>query len=86
MKDLESKLAEKDAMIRVLQKHTYDKDKSSSNGIGSYPPAHSTHSTTSADLTGTSELGKLYFQINLVTNFTMKGMHSFVISCSNILS
>ncbi|VEN41556.1 unnamed protein product, partial [Callosobruchus maculatus] len=26
LKDLESKLAEKDAMIRVLQKHTYDKD------------------------------------------------------------
>ncbi|KAL1506524.1 hypothetical protein ABEB36_005871 [Hypothenemus hampei] len=26
VKDLESKLAEKDAMIKVLQKHTYDKD------------------------------------------------------------
>ncbi|CAG2060738.1 unnamed protein product, partial [Timema podura] len=34
-KELESKLAEKDAMIRVLQKHTYDKDVSSSSS--SYP-------------------------------------------------
>lgn len=63
MKDLESKLAERDAMIRVLQKHTYDKaDSSSSNGVGSYPAAHSSHSSTSADhhsaLTSTPELGK----------------------------
>ena len=61
MKDLESKLAERDAMIRVLQKHTYDKDSSSSSGVGSYPAAHSSHSSTSADhtgLTGTPELGK----------------------------
>lgn len=61
MKDLESKLAERDAMIRVLQKHTYDKDSSSSSGVGSYPAAHSTHSSTSADhhtvLTSTPELG-----------------------------
>ncbi|KAG7206574.1 hypothetical protein KM043_000259 [Ampulex compressa] len=60
MKDLESKLAERDAMIRVLQKHTYDKDSSSSSGVGSYPAAHSSHSSTSADhhtpLTGTPEL------------------------------
>ncbi|XP_014216807.1 uncharacterized protein PFB0145c-like [Copidosoma floridanum] len=60
MKDLESKLAERDAMIRVLQKHTYDKDNSSSSGVGSYPAAHSTHSSTSADhhsaLTSTPEL------------------------------
>ncbi|XP_066581156.1 angiomotin-like 2a isoform X2 [Prorops nasuta] len=47
MKDLESKLAERDAMIRVLQKHTYDKDSSSSSGVGSYPAAHSTHSMSS---------------------------------------
>lgn len=62
MKDLESKLAERDAMIRVLQKHTYDKDNSSSSGVGSYPAAHSSHSSTSADhhtaLTSTPELGK----------------------------
>lgn len=63
MKDLESKLAERDAMIRVLQKHTYDKaDSSSSSGVGSYPAAHSSHSSTSADhhtaLTSTPELGK----------------------------
>lgn len=62
MKDLESKLAERDAMIRVLQKHTYDKDSSCSSGVGSYPAAHSSHSSTSADhhtaLTSTSELGK----------------------------
>ncbi|KAL7289828.1 hypothetical protein TKK_0016227 [Trichogramma kaykai] len=57
MKDLESKLAERDAMIRVLQKHTYDKESSASS---SYPPAHSSHSSTSADhhtaLTSTPEL------------------------------
>lgn len=63
MKDLESKLAERDAMIRVLQKHTYDKaDSSSSSGVGSYPAVHSSHSSTSADhhttLTSTPELGK----------------------------
>lgn len=60
MKDLESKLAERDAMIRVLQKHTYDKESSSSSGVGSYPPVHSTHSSTSVDhngLTNTPELG-----------------------------
>ncbi|XP_033231419.1 angiomotin-like protein 1 [Belonocnema kinseyi] len=60
MKDLESKLAERDAMIRVLQKHTYDKDSSCSSGVGSYPAAHSSHSSTSADhhtvLTSTPEL------------------------------
>lgn len=64
MKDLESKLAERDAMIRVLQKHTYDKDSSSSSGVGSYPAAHSSHSSTSADhhtaLTSTPELGKKF--------------------------
>lgn len=62
MKDLESKLAERDAMIRVLQKHTYDKDSSSSSGVGSYPAAHSSHSSTSAEhhtaLASTPELGK----------------------------
>ena len=61
MKDLESKLAERDAMIRVLQKHTYDKDSTTSSGVGSYQPAHSSHSSTSTDhhttLTSTSELG-----------------------------
>lgn len=61
MKDLESKLAEKEAMIRVLQKHTYDKDSSTSSGVSSYPAAHSSHSSTSADhhtaLTSTPELG-----------------------------
>ncbi|KAK0164179.1 hypothetical protein PV328_002837 [Microctonus aethiopoides] len=59
MKDLESKLAERDAMIRVLQKHTYDKETSSSSGVCSYPAGHSSHSSTSADhtgLTGTPEL------------------------------
>lgn len=64
MKDLESKLAERDAMIRVLQKHTYDKDSSSSSGVGSYPAAHSSHSSTSADhhtaLTSTPELGTIF--------------------------
>ena len=73
MKDLESKLAERDAMIRVLQKHTYDKESSSSSGVGSYPAAHSSHSSTSADhhtaLTSTPELGKFIsskFMLSLV--------------------
>ncbi|CAH0552560.1 unnamed protein product [Brassicogethes aeneus] len=44
MKDLESKLAEKDAMIRVLQKHTYDKDVSM---LGRSP-----HHTPHASLAG----------------------------------
>ncbi|XP_030749777.1 angiomotin-like protein 1 isoform X2 [Sitophilus oryzae] len=45
VKDLESKLAEKDAMIRVLQKHTYDKDVSM---LGRSP-----HHTPHASLAGT---------------------------------
>lgn len=73
MKDLESKLAERDAMIRVLQKHTYDKaDSSSSSGVGSYPAAHSSHSSTSADhhtaLTSTPELGKKKLRIKYNLN------------------
>jgi len=71
LKDLESKLAEKDAMIRVLQKHTYDKaDSSSSSGVGSYPAAHSSHSSTSVDhhtaLTSTPELGKEVCDFNTI--------------------
>nr|CAD7259649.1 unnamed protein product [Timema shepardi] len=52
-KELESKLAEKDAMIRVLQKHTYDKDVSSSSS--SYPSmlGRSPHPS----LHGNSDLG-----------------------------
>lgn len=40
LKDLESKLAERDAMIRVLQKHTYDKDVTSMLGRS---PHHTPH-------------------------------------------
>ncbi|XP_044262243.1 LOW QUALITY PROTEIN: angiomotin-like protein 2 [Tribolium madens] len=40
VKDLESKLAERDAMIKVLQKHTYDKDVSSMLGRS---PHHTPH-------------------------------------------
>lgn len=72
MKDLESKLAERDAMIRVLQKHTYDKETSSSSGVCSYPAGHSSHSSTSADhtgLTGTPELGNISFYFILITEF-----------------
>ncbi|KAJ8968920.1 hypothetical protein NQ314_002011 [Rhamnusium bicolor] len=48
LKDLESKLAEKDAMIRVLQKHTYDKDVSSMLGRS---PHHTPHpSLAGADI------------------------------------
>ncbi|KAK9884581.1 hypothetical protein WA026_007423 [Henosepilachna vigintioctopunctata] len=42
LKNLESKLAEKDAMIRVLQKHTYDKDVSSMLGRS---PHHTPHNS-----------------------------------------
>ncbi|XP_049821497.1 angiomotin-like protein 1 isoform X2 [Aethina tumida] len=42
VKDLESKLAEKDAMIKVLQKHTYDKDVSSMLGRS---PHHTPHAS-----------------------------------------
>nr|CAD7400256.1 unnamed protein product [Timema cristinae] len=52
-KELESKLAEKDAMIRVLQKHTYDKDVSSSSS--SYPSMLSRSPHPS--LHGNSDLG-----------------------------
>ncbi|XP_076250098.1 uncharacterized protein LOC143189963 isoform X2 [Rhynchophorus ferrugineus] len=45
VKDLESKLAEKDAMIKVLHKHTYDKDVSM---LGRSP-----HHTPHASLAGT---------------------------------
>lgn len=48
LKDLESKLAERDAMIRVLQKHTYDKDVSS---MLSRSPHHTPHQSI-----GSSEL------------------------------
>lgn len=48
LKNLESKLAEKDAMIRVLQKHTYDKDVSSMLGRS---PHHTPHgSLAGADI------------------------------------
>ncbi|XP_072401142.1 uncharacterized protein [Diabrotica undecimpunctata] len=40
VKDLESKLAEKDAMIRVLQKHTYEKDMTSMLGRSSHHTPH----------------------------------------------
>lgn len=48
VKDLESKLAERDAMIKVLQKHTYDKDVSSMLGRS---PHHTPHpSLAGADI------------------------------------
>lgn len=40
VKDLESKLAERDAMIKVLQKHTYEKDVSNMLGRS---PHHTPH-------------------------------------------
>lgn len=55
VKDLESKLAERDAMIRVLQKHTYDKDVSTSS---SYPSmlGRSPHHTPHPSLHGNPDL------------------------------
>ncbi|KAF5290890.1 hypothetical protein FQA39_LY14570 [Lamprigera yunnana] len=48
LKDMESKLAERDAMIKVLQKHTYDKDVSSMLGRS---PHHTPHpSLAGADI------------------------------------
>lgn len=49
LKDLESKLAEKDAMIRVLQKHTYDKDVSSMLGCSPHHTPHGSLSGTDID-------------------------------------
>ncbi|XP_054266143.1 uncharacterized protein LOC128988665 [Macrosteles quadrilineatus] len=57
MKELESKLAEKDAMIRVLQKkHTYDKEVSSS-----YPSISLSHHTpqTSLNPLNSQDLGQV---------------------------
>lgn len=66
MKELESKLAEKDAMIRVLQKkHTYDKEVSSS-----YPSISLSHHTPHPSL-NTSNL-------NNVLNSQDLGMYKFV--------
>lgn len=55
MKDLESKLAERDAMIRVLQKHTYEKDVSSSSYQSML--GRSPHHTPHPSLRGNSDLG-----------------------------
>lgn len=81
MKDLESKLAERDAMIRVLQKHTYDKE-SSSSGVGGYQAAHSTHSSTSADhhtaLTSTPELGESFDTIDISCTVKTRGLGPLV--------
>lgn len=55
MKDLESKLAERDAMIKVLNKHTYEKDVSTSS---SYPSmlGRSPHHTPHPSLHGSPDL------------------------------
>lgn len=53
IKDLESKLAERDAMIRVLQKHTYDKDVSSFPSMLGRSPHHTPHPS----LHGNTDLG-----------------------------
>ncbi|KAL3278120.1 hypothetical protein HHI36_013465 [Cryptolaemus montrouzieri] len=49
LKNLESKLAEKDAMIRVLQKHTYDKDVSSMLGRSPHHTPHGSLAGTDID-------------------------------------
>lgn len=46
---MESKLAERDAMIRVLQKHTYDKDVSSMLGRSPHHTPHSSLAGTDID-------------------------------------
>lgn len=69
MKDLESKLAERDAMIRVLQKHTYDKDVTSMLGRSPHHTPHASLGGADIDhVLGTTvsreELGKLLFEDN----------------------
>ncbi|XP_025830402.1 angiomotin-like protein 1 isoform X2 [Agrilus planipennis] len=55
VKDLESKLAERDAMIKVLQKHTYDKDVSSMLGRSPHHTPHPSLGTPDIDhVLGTS--------------------------------
>lgn len=49
VKDLESKLAERDAMIKVLQKHTYDKDVSSMLGRSPHHTPHPSLAGTDID-------------------------------------
>lgn len=60
MKELESKLAERDAMIRVLQKkHTFDKEVTSSSYPSMSMSHHTPHSSINmADLNG-EDLGKI---------------------------
>lgn len=56
IKDFESKLAEKDAMIRVLQKHTYDKDVSSTSSFNMLHTGRSPHHTPHTSLHGGTDL------------------------------
>lgn len=86
VKDLESKLAERDAMIKVLQKHTYEKDVSNMLGRS---PHHTPHpSLGGADIdhvlgTGVSreELGKR-FKSNKFDRFKIFRLVSSVLTSS----
>lgn len=62
MKELESKLAERDAMIRVLQKkHTFDKEVSSSYpsiSLSHHTPHPSLNTTDLSNVLNAEDLGK----------------------------
>ncbi|XP_044731110.1 angiomotin-like protein 1 isoform X2 [Chrysoperla carnea] len=82
LKDYESKLAEKDAMIRVLQKHTYDKDVSSSSSFSNmltrsphHTPHTSLHGGTDLDtVLGTSVSREELVPVNLVFVFIVSSV------------
>ncbi|GBM38613.1 Angiomotin [Araneus ventricosus] len=68
IKDMESKLAEKDAMIKVLQQHSQDKDAVFQNCVLGRPPRHARAASTvglttstchTTTTTGVSSLGRV---------------------------
>jgi len=67
MKELESRLAERDAMIRVLQKkHSFEKDVS-----GSYPSICLSHHTPHSSLNTTDLTSDDLGKYNLIYNNAM---------------
>lgn len=67
MKELESRLAERDAMIRVLQKkHSFEKDVS-----GSYPSICLSHHTPHSSLNTTDLTSDDLGKYNIIYNNTM---------------
>ncbi|KAG5889003.1 hypothetical protein JTB14_033933 [Gonioctena quinquepunctata] len=73
LKDLESKLAERDAMIRVLQKHTYDKDVSSMLGRSPHHTPHPSLGGTDIDHVLGSTVSREELVSSVLTNSTAFG-------------